>query len=244
MVILYPEVARVAVEVIMCGRFTLTLDPVELRQAFNLGEMPEEWIPRYNIAPTQPVAVVTDAATRKVEFMRWGLVPSWAKDISIGSKLINARGETIAEKPSFRSAFAKRRCLVLADGFYEWQKTGAKSPSIPYYIHIEDNSPFAFAGLWEFWRSPEGDGLTTCTIITTEPNARIAPIHDRMPVILNPQTAWEWLGTGTPEALLKLIKPYPAEELVAYRVSRMVNDPSKDTAALVKPQAEFGSEVV
>jgi putative SOS response-associated peptidase YedK len=227
----------------MCGRFTLTLDPVELRQAFDLGEMPEEWIPRYNIAPTQPVAVVTDASARKVDFMRWGLVPSWAKDISIGSKLINARGETVAEKPSFRSAFARRRCLILADGFYEWQKTGTKSPSIPYYFRLEDGGPFAFAGLWEFWQSSEGDGLKTCTIITTEANARVAPVHDRMPVILNPQTTWAWLGEGSGEALVKLLKPYPAEEMVAYKVSRMVNDPGKDVAALIKPQTELGSQV-
>ena len=227
----------------MCGRFTLTLDPVELRQAFDLGEMPEEWIPRYNIAPTQPVAVVTDASARKVDFMRWGLVPSWAKDISIGSKLINARGETVAEKPSFRSAFARRRCLILADGFYEWQKTGTKSPSIPYYFRLEDGGPFAFAGLWEFWQSSEGDGLKTCTIITTEANARVAPVHDRMPVILNPQTSWAWLGEGSGEALVKLLKPYPAEEMVAYKVSRMVNDPGKDVAALIKPQTELGSQV-
>jgi len=227
----------------MCGRFTLTLDPVELRQAFDLGEFPEEWIPRYNIAPTQPVAVVADATTRKVEFMRWGLVPSWAKDLAIGSKLINARSETIAEKPSFRSAFAKRRCLIMADGFYEWQKTGPKSPSIPYYIHMEDSAPFMFAGLWEFWRSPEGDGLTTCTIITTAANARVAPIHDRMPVIFTPQTAWDWLNPLPPEKLTEMLQPYPAEEMVAYRVSRMVNDGNKDSSALIKPTTEWGSEV-
>ncbi|HAL16536.1 MAG TPA: hypothetical protein DCP32_07240 [Anaerolineaceae bacterium] len=227
----------------MCGRVTLALDPIELRQAFGLSEMPEEWLPRYNIAPTQPVAVITDAAARTVEFMRWGLVPSWAKDISIGSKLINARAETVTEKPSFRSAFAHRRCLILADGFYEWQKTGTKSPSIPYYLHLTNGGPFAFAGLWEFWQSPEGDELKTCTIITTEANARVAPVHDRMPVILNPQTVWNWLRDGSNESLLKLLRPYPAEEMTAYRVSRMVNDPGKDVAALVKPQTEWGSEI-
>ncbi|HBA91999.1 MAG: hypothetical protein A2X24_09050 [Chloroflexi bacterium GWB2_54_36] len=227
----------------MCGRYSLTLEPVELRQAFGLSEMPEELMPRYNIVPTQPVAVITDAAARTVEFMRWGLVPSWAKDISIGSKLINARAETVTEKPSFRSAFAHRRCLILADGFYEWQKTGTKSPSIPYYLHLTNGGPFAFAGLWEFWQSPEGDELKTCTIITTEANARVAPVHDRMPVILNPQTVWNWLRDGSNESLLKLLRPYPAEEMTAYRVSRMVNDPGKDVAALVKPQTEWGSEI-
>ena len=227
----------------MCGRYSLTLEPVELRQAFGLSMMPEEWVPRYNIAPTQPVAVITDAAARRVEFMRWGLVPSWAKDISIGSKLINARAETVTEKPSFRSAFVHRRCLILADGFYEWQKTGTKSPSVPYYFRLEDGGPFAFAGLWEFWQSPEGDELKTCTIITTEANDRVAPVHDRMPVILNPQIAWDWLSDGSNESLLKLLRPYPAEEMSAYRVSRLVNNTEKDTVALIKPQTKWDSEI-
>lgn len=227
----------------MCGRFTLTLDPVELRQAFDLGEMPEEWIPRYNVAPTQPVAVVTNEQTRAVDFMRWGLVPSWAKDISIGSKLINARGETLMEKPSFRNAFNRRRCLILADGFYEWRKQEKKGTAVPYYFHLKDRRPFAFAGLWEFWRSPEGDGLKSCTIITTEANACVAPVHNRMPVILNTQTAWDWLRGGTGEEMLKMLRPYPAEEMAAYVVSRMVNDASRDVSSLIRPQPEYGSEV-
>lgn len=227
----------------MCGRFTLTLDPVELRQAFDLGEMPEEWIPRFNIAPSQPVAVVTDAKTRAIDFMRWGLVPSWAKDISIGNRLINARAETVTEKPSFRNAFARRRCLILADGFYEWQKKDKKGPSVPYYFHLKDKKPFAFAGLWEFWQSAEGDALKSCTIITTEPNQCVAPVHDRMPVILNTRTAWQWLDGGSPDDLMKLLRQYPAEEMEAYVVSRMVNDPGKDVAALIKPMTEWGSEV-
>lgn len=227
----------------MCGRFTLTLDPVELRQAFDLGEMPEEWIPRFNVAPSQPVAVVKDANTRAVDFMRWGLVPSWAKDISIGNKLINARGETVDEKPSFRNAFARRRCLILADGFFEWQKKDKKSPSVPYYFHLYNKKPFAFAGLWEFWQSPEGDGLKTCTIITTDANACVAPVHDRMPVILNTQTAWDWLEAGSADALKKMLKPYPAEEMEAYAVSRMVNNPGKDVPALIKPQTESDSDI-
>lgn len=227
----------------MCGRFTLTLDPVELRQAFDLGEMPEEWIPRFNIAPSQPVAVVTDSKTRVVDFMRWGLVPSWAKDISIGNKLINARAETVTEKPSFRNAFARRRCLILADGFYEWHKENKKGPSIPYFFHMKDRSPFAFAGLWEFWQSPEGDGLKTCTIITTEANECVAPVHDRMPVILKPDTGWKWLDGGPVEELTKMLRPFPAEEMAAYTVSRMVNDPGKDSPALIRPQTEWGSEV-
>lgn len=226
----------------MCGRFTLTLDPVELRQAFDLGDMPEEWIPRYNIAPSQPVAVVADGKTRAVDFMRWGLVPSWAKDISIGNRLINARAETVMEKPSFRNAFARRRCLILADGFYEWQKKDKKGPSVPYYFHLEDKKPFAFAGLWEFWKSPEGDALKSCTIITTDANEVVAPVHDRMPVILNPTTAWQWLEDAPGEALAGMLRPYPAGEMGAYVVSRMVNDPGKDGPALVNPVTGWGSE--
>lgn len=222
----------------MCGRFTLTLDPVMLRQAFDLGEMPPEWIPRYNIAPSQPVAVVTDVKTRAVDFMRWGLVPSWAKDISIGNRLINARAETLAEKPSFRAALARRRCLILADGFFEWKK--AKSgPSTPYYIQMEDKSPFAFAGLWEVCHSPEGDVLRSCTIITCPPNARVAPIHDRMPVIFNPRDAWGWLEERPVPELTAMLKPYNAEEMIAYPISRLVNEPNRDVPAIIRP-AEGG----
>lgn len=221
----------------MCGRFTLTLDPIELRQAFDLGEMPEEWLPRFNIAPSQPVAVVADAKTRNVVFMRWGLVPSWAKDISIGNRLINARSETLTEKPSFRTAFARRRCLVLADGFYEWKKSEKKGPSQPYYYQLRDGSPFAFAGLWETWQSPEDDDLKSCTIITTTANELVARVHDRMPVILNSQTGWQWLEGGSNEALMALLKPYPPGEMEAYPVSRMVNDPAKDGPELIRPLA-------
>lgn len=220
----------------MCGRFTLTLDPVVLREAFDLGEMPPDWIPRYNIAPSQPVAVIADAKTRNVDFMRWGLVPSWAKDISIGDRLINARSETLAEKPSFRSALAKRRCLILADGFFEWKKSENKSgPSMPFYIQMEDKSPFAFAGLWEIWHAPGGDVLKSCTIVTCEPNARVAPIHNRMPVIFNPKDAWVWLEERPVTELTGLLKPYHAEDMVAIPISRMVNDPKRDEPAIIKP---------
>lgn len=222
----------------MCGRFTLTLDPVILRQAFDLGDLPPEWIPRYNIAPSQPVAVIADAKTRSVDFMRWGLVPSWAKDISIGNRLINARAETLAEKPSFRAALARRRCLILADGFFEWKK--AKSgPSTPYYIQMEDRSPFAFAGLWEVWHAPEGDVLKSCTIVTCPPNARIAPIHDRMPVIFNPRQAWDWLEERPVAELSGMLRPYPAEEMTAYPIGRLVNDPKRDEPGIIQP-AEGG----
>ncbi len=222
----------------MCGRFTLTLDPVELREAFDLGEMPPVWVPRYNVAPSQPVAVVTDPVNRAVDFMRWGLVPSWAKDISIGNKLINARSETLMEKPSFRTAFARRRCLILADGFYEWQKlAGVKKSSLPFLFQLLDRKPFAFAGLWEFWQSPEGDALKSCTIITCEPNELVAPVHDRMPVILDQKTAWGWLQAAPLTQLTSFLKPYPAEQMRAYPVNRWVSDPNRDDPSLIQPVA-------
>ena len=221
----------------MCGRFTLTLDPMELRQAFDLGDLPPEWIPRYNVAPSQPVAVVADAVQRKVDFMRWGLVPSWAKDLSIGNKLINARSETIVEKPSFRSAFARRRCLVLADGFFEWTKPDkvAGQPAIPHYFQLRGGKPFAFAGLWELWREPEGDSLKSCTIITCAANPLVAKVHERMPVILDPTSAWDWLAESSTADLLALLRPYSAEEMTAHPVSRAVNDPKHDHLALIQP---------
>ncbi len=219
----------------MCGRFILTLDPIELREAFDLGEFPPEWLPRYNVAPSQPVAVVHDLESRDVDFFRWGLVPSWAKDISIGNRLINARAETLAEKPSFRSALARRRCLILADGFYEWSKPDKKAgkPATPYLFRLRDGGPFAMAGLWEIWNSPEGDVLKTCTIVTTEANDAVAPIHDRMPVIFSPKVCWEWLQNRSQHDLLGMLQPFPAKEMVFYPVSRAVNDPKNDHPAVI-----------
>lgn len=209
----------------MCGRFTLAVEPVELQEAFDLSEMPADWILRMNIAPTQPVAVLTSPTEKKIDFMRWGLVPSWAKDITIGSRMFNARSETLAEKPSFRSAFARRRCLILADGFYEWQKQGGKAPSIPYRFQLADKKPFAFAGLWETWRSREGDELRTCTIITTSANAVVAPVHERMPVILDREHCWHWLEQKDQPALQSMLVPYPPEKMTADRVDKMPADP-------------------
>lgn len=220
----------------MCGRFTLTLDPDQIREVMQLGLFPPQWIPRYNIAPSQPVAVVTDPASRAVEFLRWGLVPAWAKDIAIGNRLINARAETLNEKPSFRNALKKRRCLILADGFYEWAKLKpSRGTSIPYYFQRKDSQPFAFAGLWEIWHSPEGDVLRTCTIITTEANAVVAEVHDRMPVMLDASTAWKWMGDAPVENLLGYLKPYPADQMKAYAVKRNVNDPKIDDQSLITP---------
>jgi putative SOS response-associated peptidase YedK len=222
----------------MCGRFTITINPDTLQMDLGLAELPADYHARYNVAPTQPVAVVADAAGRKAEWMRWGLIPSWAKDPTIGSRLINARSETLNEKPAFKNAFNKRRCLVLADGFYEWQKgAGPKGRSQPYLFKLADGKPFAFAGLWEFWRAPEGEEVRTCTIITTSANDLVKPVHERMPVMLSGDDLWTWLSGDKPNDLLALLKPYPAEAMQRYPVSAQVNRPEVDTPDLVMPVA-------
>lgn len=232
----------------MCGRFTLhhTLEELEERFAAEVeAKPPAETEPRYNIAPTQDVLVVTQNGARHLQGYHWGLIPSWAKDPAIGSKMINARAETLAEKPSFRTALQRRRCLIPADGFYEWQDTtadanqasGKKAPRTPMHIRLQDGGLFAFAGLWDEWRAPDGSPLRSCTIITTAPNAVTAPIHDRMPVILRPEDEGLWLDRSVTEsaALLPLLVPYPAERMEAYAVSRQVNAPTVDAPACIAP---------
>jgi len=223
----------------MCGRFTIMLDADDAREAFGLTETPVDWSPRYNVAPTQMLPVLISAEDRRVASMRWGLVPSWAKDPAIGSRMINARSETLEEKPAFRGAFRSRRCLILADGFYEWQKSGTgKGPSTPFYFRRADSKPFAFAGLWESWRTPEGQDLRTCTIITCAANGLVAPVHERMPVILSGEDSWSWLTPHPPPVLSAFLRPYPAEAMVRYPVSRAVNSPDRDGPELVQPWAE------
>jgi putative SOS response-associated peptidase YedK len=168
----------------MCGRFTLAIDPADLSEAFPGFSFPKEMTPRYNIAPSQPVAVVANNSRSQVEFFQWGLVPSWAQDPSIGNRMINARAESLAEKPSFRTAYKRRRCLILADGFYEWQSVPGGKTKTPMLIRMKSGEPFAFAGLWEVWHPDQDDALLTCTIITTTPNVLMEKIHNRMPVIL------------------------------------------------------------
>jgi putative SOS response-associated peptidase YedK len=221
----------------MCGRFTLFVDPRELMELLPGIEPPLEWTPRYNIAPTQPVAVVANNEQNRVEFFRWGLVPSWAKDPGIGSRMINARGETLAEKPSFRTAYRRRRCLVLADGFYEWRKEPGRRTKTPMFIQLKSGKPFGFAGLWESWRSSQDETLLTCTIITTSPNALVADIHNRMPVILDREAYDVWLDPAeqSPDRLDPWLKPFPAAEMVAYPVSTLVNNPANDEPACVVP---------
>lgn len=220
----------------MCGRFTLTVDPDDLREAFGLSAPPSsDLAPRYNIAPSQPVAVIANGESRALELFKWGLIPSWAKDPKIGNRMINARAETLAEKPSFRTALKKRRCLVLADGFYEWKREGKLKT--PMYIQLKDRRPFAFAGLWETWNSPEGEWIKTCTIITTTPNALIEKIHDRMPVILPPKAYDLWLSPGElpAEKTLPLLKPFAASQMRAVAVSPLVNNPRFDSPECVAP---------
>ena len=222
----------------MCGRYTITLEPAFFQQELALGKIPSEWKPRYNVAPTQNVPSVKNAETRDVEMLHWGLIPHWAKDTSIGYKLINARSETLREKPSFRDAFHKRRCLVLADGFYEWQKSSKDGrQKVPYRFTLKDEKPFAFAGLWELWRSGEKEEVVSCTIITCAANAVVSAIHNRMPVILDKDTCWRWLELQSIDALIELLKPYPAEKMRAYPVSTRLNNPNEDDPQLIQPLA-------
>jgi putative SOS response-associated peptidase YedK len=221
----------------MCGRFTLTLDPSQLQDLFGLtGTPPPEWAPRYNIAPTQPVAaiILNENSQRELTHFQWGLIPSWSKDPAMGSRMINARAETIREKPAFRAALKRRRFLIPANGLYEWQKTG--KGKTPMYITLKDDSPFAIAGLWEQWRSPQEDAIRSCTLITTMPNSFMEKIHDRMPAILNPKDYDRWLAPGElPEMdLHHLLSPYPASAMKAIEVSRKVNDPKFDSAECVE----------
>ncbi|MGQ9814958.1 MAG: SOS response-associated peptidase [Candidatus Roseilinea sp.] len=218
----------------MCGRYTLTVDEAVVLKRFDLQSSLAEHRPRFNIAPTQPVPVILNETPRQLSVARWGLIPGWAKDPSIGARLINARAETLPEKPAFRAAFARRRCLVIADGFYEWHKDGgAKTPM---FIHLKSGEPFAFAGLWEIWQPPEGDPLRSCAIITTEPNELIATIHNRMPVILTREAERTWLDDNAePAALMALLRPFEAQQMEAYTVSQRVNRPANDDAALIAP---------
>lgn len=222
----------------MCGRFTLTAKPQAVADAFGLDEAPAELAPRWNIAPSQAVAAIANAAPRRLAWFRWGLVPSWAKDPAIGHRMINARAETAADKPSFRAAFRRRRCLVVADGFFEWRRDGRLKT--PMHIRMRSHEPFAFAGLWEVWQPPgppDTPPLRTCTILTTAPNDLVAPIHDRMPVIL-PRAAWDlWLDPDDPgrDALEPLLRPCPAAGMEAYPVSTLVNSPANDRPECIAP---------
>ncbi|PPS39584.1 SOS response-associated peptidase [Chroococcidiopsis sp. TS-821] len=213
----------------MCGRYTLSQSAEAIATAFGLDtSLAIE--PRYNIAPTQLVPVVLYSAEkqRQLQMMRWGLIPSWAKDPNIASRLINARSETVSEKPSFRAAFRHRRCLVIADGFYEWQRQERKKQ--PYYFQLQNKQPFGFAGLWEHWQTSDGEEINTCTILTTEANELMRPIHDRMPVILDSQDYGLWLNPAAQVTELQgLLRPYSSQAMNSYPVSTLVNKPTNNS---------------
>ena len=223
----------------MCGRYTLSTPVGRLTEEFHISGPLPDLSSSYNVAPNVEVAaiLVGGAGERRLELLRWGLIPAWADDPAIGSRMINARSETAAEKPSFRRAFKERRCLIPADGFYEWQKTnGGKQP---YHLRMRDGRPFAFAGLWESWKG-DGEGeIRSCTILTTDANDLVGEVHHRMPAILPPETYDLWLDPTVREAeqLLSLLIPYPPEDMEAYPVSRRVNNPSNNEPSCVESVA-------
>ena len=229
----------------MCGRFTLRTPANLLIEQFQLTAIPD-LSPRYNIAPTQQAPVVrvaTDASQREFVMLHWGLVPSWAKDPKMGNRMINARSETVATKPSFRAAFRRRRCLVIADGYYEWKKVGSQKQ--PFYIRSRDERPFAMAGLWEHWQAPSPDETTSplqsCTIITTQANDLTSDIHDRMPVILAAEDHGVWLDPQIEDRdrLETLLRPYDSDGLIADPVSRHVNSPRNDDPKCIEIQRQL-----
>ena len=221
----------------MCGRFTLTVEPEDLEQAFPEFTFPTKYAARYNIAPSQPILALPNDGTNKADFFVWGLIPSWAKDPSIGSRMINARAETLSEKPAFRSAYKYHRCLIFANGFYEWQAQPGMKNKIPHYIRLKSGAPFAFAGLWENWQSPDGSDIRSATIITTNSNEMMVKIHNRMPVILpsNAYTQWLDIAPQQPTRLQELLVPYAAGNMEVYPVSPLVNSPSNECAECIDP---------
>ena len=221
----------------MCGRFTLTADGQAIREAYGLPDVPFDYRARYNIAPQQDVLVVANGRQgRRAGSMRWGLVPGWSENPSDGVRMINARSETVAERAAFRDAFAARRCLIPADGFYEWRNMGGFK--VPMRIIRAGQAPFAFAGLWERWRPPAGEALYTCTILTTSPAPAIASIHDRMPVMLRPEQFELWLDPHADAAALQqLLQPYDGDDLQAYSVADLVNHVSNDRPECIAPAA-------
>ncbi|MGI2327908.1 SOS response-associated peptidase [Planococcus sp. YIM B11945] len=222
----------------MCGRYSLYADYTDLLKRFNIEEASlteHDYVQSFNVAPSQQVvAVVNDGTKNRLGLLRWGLIPPWAKDEKIGYKMINARAETAAEKPSFRNAFKKKRCLVVADSFYEWRRT--EDRKIPMRIKMKSGEPFAFAALWESWKSPEGETINSCSILTTKPNRLMATIHDRMPVILSKEEEQIWLDPKVQdfEVLGPLLKPFDEKEMEAYEVSEAVNSPKNNGPELIE----------
>lgn len=221
----------------MCGRFTIVTSHQVLEERFHFAADGLDLVPNYNVAPRQPVLTIVREDGNVGRMMKWGLIPSWASDSSIANKMINARSETVAEKPSFRAALTKRRCLIPADGFYEWQKVGPNKR--PMRITLASGEPFAFAGLWETWNARNGDMVHTCTILTTAANESLASIHNRMPVILTPEAEEIWLDHGIQdrELLSSLFVPYDPSETVAYEVSDIVNSAANNVPEAIEPVA-------
>lgn len=220
----------------MCGRFVRKASLEEIAEAFDLDVSGIEFdlAPSYNVAPGQTVAAAVLDRRRTLKAFRWGLVPSWARDETVGSRMINARAETVVEKPAFRQAFARRRCIVVADGFYEWQQRGTAKQ--PFYVHLKDQRPLGFAGLYEHWKSPDGKMLDTCAIITTSANSLMKPIHDRMPAILDHKAFGAWLDPGAddPQKLIGLLRPFDPDQLESYRVGPLVNSPKNDSPECIR----------
>ncbi|MEZ4320119.1 MAG: SOS response-associated peptidase [Myxococcota bacterium] len=209
----------------MCGRYSLTAPANVIAEVFEVDVLPEV-LPRYNVAPSQSVPVIVESdGLRSLQMYKWGLIPFWAKDAKIAYKTTNARGETVAEKPAFRASFKNKRCLIVADGFYEWKRL-TKTNKIPHHIQVSDGRPFAMAGLWAKWTNPaDGEDVLSCSIVTIGPNSLMEDIHDRMPVILDPADWAAWLAPNTPkEHLQELIRPFPAERMKARSVSAYVNN--------------------
>ena len=231
----------------MCGRYTLTSGLVILQRRFGFAAEQLNLEPRYNLAPSQQAPVIVMAGSYSVKMMRWGLVPSWAKVASIGYKMINARAETVGEKPSFKRPLQRTRCLVLADGFFEWRKVPGEKTELPLRFVLKSHEPFAFAGLWDTWIKPEGDELQTFTIITTEANELVQPVHNRMPVILPQEHEDVWLDPDNRDLqkLTALLKPYPTEKMEAYPVSTLVNSPKNDSPECIEVSSSwFSAQVV
>jgi len=216
----------------MCGRYSFAIEDELIKERFGVTVRSAIYKARYNCAPSQELAVISNSHPDELLCFRWGLIPFWAKNPSTGYKMINAKAETIDERPAYRNAFKKRRCLVPADGFYEWKRDENK---IPYRIVLKNGDPFAMAGIWEKWVSSDGEIIHSFSIITTEPNELMAPIHDRMPVILLPENEKKWLDEPNEEVLKGLLKPYPSDLMKAFAISKLVNSPKNDTPEIIKP---------
>lgn len=222
----------------MCGRFSFSPLTKIIEDRFDV-KVDQQYRPRFNSAPSQNLAVISNQDPGILSYYRWGLIPFWAKDSKIGNRMINARAETITEKPSFRNSIKRKRCLVLSDGFFEWKKINEKE-KIPYRIMMKDESLFSMAGIWDSWKNEEGNLVNSFSILTIGPNALMENIHHRMPVILDPSDEKVWIGESSPESVISLLKPYPAEKMTAYPISRLVNSPSNDGPEILEPVEYHG----